>query len=355
MKFLLSCITVFARLRASYISDCRTEHYPQAFDGLDGKPSNWHFVITDASDSDVIYLGGEMGGAGAEQPAIAKYDTAKLRFDWFEILQVPNGSASKVWNLADTTENDLLAALVETDDSEESLLYVLQKESGAPALPAFLFDYKGSGGSTKIGDIKPTKTSNLNWQNSSVLWVVTGYEAGAAWSAMTLFKSVALKLIIDESAQTCSVAKQFASEDGEVFTASTLYAINGAKTLVIGGAIKGSPELLTVYYFNTAAATTKRLTIDYSSYGSATSTDRQSIADFAFYYNDGVTDALFFKTIQVEKGLTGLGTKVFIARISGPGGVGTTVKFLNPNNNASVTATQFLGLKPVSADIVHSI
>jgi hypothetical protein len=114
-----------------------------------------------------------------------------MRFNWIEGHQIIDSSARSVWKLADTTQNDLIAALVETNDSKEALVYFLQKETGASAVPAFKFDYQGSGGSPSMGDIKPNKASGLHWQSSTLLWVVTSHELGASWNGANL-KSVAL-------------------------------------------------------------------------------------------------------------------------------------------------------------------
>jgi hypothetical protein len=55
----------------------------------------------------------------------------------------------------------------------------LDKDSGAPALRAFKFDFKSS---TGIKDIKPIKTQLMDWQDSSFLWIVTaGAALGDSW------------------------------------------------------------------------------------------------------------------------------------------------------------------------------
>jgi hypothetical protein len=167
-----------------------------------------------------------------------------------------------VWNIAVSPDNNLIALLIETTNSKESLLVVLHKESGAPALEGFKFSYQRS---PTMGDIKPNRIKNLHWQDATRLWIVTSYEPGAAWSLMpdSTFKSVALKVEVDVTAQTCTKVDEFASAPGEVFTASTIYKVNGVSMLVIGGAVKSSPEILKVLYHNTVTSNNQVVELDY--------------------------------------------------------------------------------------------
>ena len=74
-------------------------------------------MIADSINRDTLYLGGSMGPSGSEQPLIGKYQADILRFAWQHALQIPDSSARMVWNLAETSANNLLATLSETDDS----------------------------------------------------------------------------------------------------------------------------------------------------------------------------------------------------------------------------------------------
>jgi hypothetical protein len=56
--------------------------------------------------------------------------------------------------VARASENDLLAALVATTSDTESLLYILEKDSGAPVIEAFKFTY---GNAPRIKSVKPIK------------------------------------------------------------------------------------------------------------------------------------------------------------------------------------------------------
>ena len=118
------------------------------------------------------------------------------------MLQTPDGTAREAWNIADTQDNSLVAVQIETANSKGSLLVVLQKDSGAPALAGFKFSYPGS---TTMGDIKPNRIKNLHWQDATRLWIVTSYEPGASWNSMTEVKSVVLKLKFDVTARTYTV------------------------------------------------------------------------------------------------------------------------------------------------------
>jgi hypothetical protein len=134
-----------------------------------------------------------------------------------------------------------------------------------------------------------------------------------------------------------------------------MYEVNGDKMLVIGAAVKASPELLKVFYHNTATSTTQVGTFDYSSaYSSiysvnpSTST-RQAIRHLSYLYVDGANDAIYGSTDEVESGASGLGIRRLIFRITGPGGVGTTVKILD---GYFTNVDEFLALQAVGADQV---
>jgi hypothetical protein len=134
---------------------------------------------------------GWMEENGVKQPLIALFNTVNMAYNYMFMLQIADGTARQAWNIAVTPDNNLVSILLETDNPMESLLIVLHKASGAPALDGFKFGYPGS---PTMGDIKPNRINNLHWQDATTLWIVTSYEPGAKWSTMTEFKSVALKV-----------------------------------------------------------------------------------------------------------------------------------------------------------------
>jgi hypothetical protein len=60
-----------------------------------------------------------------------------MRFAWVHTLQTQSKTARAVWNLAQTNANEFIAALVATYAPDESLLYILDKNSGAPVVLGF--------------------------------------------------------------------------------------------------------------------------------------------------------------------------------------------------------------------------
>jgi hypothetical protein len=101
-----------------------------------------------------------MEESGIRQPLIALYDTVNMKYVYMFKLQIPDGTARQAWNIAVSPDNSLVAILIEIADPKESLLIVLHKASGAPALDGFKFGYPGS---STMGDIKPNRINNLHW------------------------------------------------------------------------------------------------------------------------------------------------------------------------------------------------
>jgi hypothetical protein len=65
------------------------------------------------------------------------------------------------------------------------------------------------------------------------------------------------------------------------------------------------------------------------------------------YISDGGTGVIFGSTYQVEYGANGLGNKRIVFRITGPGGDGTSVDFLNAHFSANTD--DFLALQALNA------
>ena len=100
--------------------------------------------------------------------------------------------------------------------------------------------------------------------------------------AADTFKSVALKVNVDVTANTFTIDDQFASATGEVFTTSTMYSVGSIKMLAIGAAVVSVPANLKVLYHNTAASTTQESVFEYFSvyttwFGNNSPPDRQAI------------------------------------------------------------------------------
>jgi hypothetical protein len=71
--------------------------------------SEWTSVIYDEADENVLYLGGrtEYG------PLLAKFSVQKMIYSWIFGLQIEDESAKTIWNLAETSQNDILVGLAE--------------------------------------------------------------------------------------------------------------------------------------------------------------------------------------------------------------------------------------------------
>jgi hypothetical protein len=263
--------------------------------------------MQDSSNPNLFYMVGWMEENGVNQPLIALFNTVNMSYTYMFMLQILDGSARQAWSIADTPDNNLVSILIETDNPKESLLIVLHKASGAPALDGFKFGYPTS---STMGDIKPNRINNLHWQDATTLWIVTSYYPDTPWSTMsaTTFKSVALKVKVDVTAKTFTIDKQFASANGEVFTTSTMYSVGSVKMLAIGAAVYNEPSKLKVLYHNTADSTTQVREFDYtgvysSFYGGATPSatdDRQAIRHLSHLYVDGTNDVIYGSTDNVE-------------------------------------------------------
>jgi hypothetical protein len=92
-----------------------------------------------------------------------------------EALLTSDGTATQVWNLAVTSQNQLLAALAEVSNSgdvkSQSLLLILEKSSGAPLINGFVMQHDASAG---VKSVQPQAYVTMHWTDSSTLWVVFG-------------------------------------------------------------------------------------------------------------------------------------------------------------------------------------
>ena len=135
MKLLNSLYAFFLGARSHYLDECRSEFYPQAFDGYllnnySGTKFGWK-GFTDPTDEDILYFCGGLHNA----PFVGKYDASNLKFDW---LHLQTANVGNVNSLALTEENNLLAAFCIINGwAVTANLYILHKNSGAPALQAF--------------------------------------------------------------------------------------------------------------------------------------------------------------------------------------------------------------------------
>jgi hypothetical protein len=122
----------FVLFHSEVAGQCHTEHYPVVYDGLGGVNTGWTAALLEDHDHDSLYL----GGYADAQPMLGKFETNNLRYTWLYGLQMEDDSAVQVKNLATSTENSILAALVEIDVDHGFSMYFLEKATGVPVVPA---------------------------------------------------------------------------------------------------------------------------------------------------------------------------------------------------------------------------
>jgi hypothetical protein len=240
-----------------------------SFDGLNNEDTAWHAIITDEADPEIVYLGGESGNSPTTEPLLGKFEANNMRFAWVHTLQtMPDLTARAVWNLAQTSANEYIAALVATTSNLESLLYILDKNSGAPVLRGYKFYYQNA---PQIKQLKPFETQMLHWQDSTILWVLSGHDLGFSWTKSSdslssgSLKSVALKLKVNAHLQTIEVLTQLVSENSQntVYSASRMFMAGNTQFLVFGGGYRGASDSSKHYKYNyicfhyTASGTTE--------------------------------------------------------------------------------------------------
>jgi hypothetical protein len=71
--------------------------------------------------------------------------------------------------------NDMLAALVETTSAYKTLLFLLERSSGAPITEGLLIWYAAA---SPIDEIKPHRTQLMHWSSGDTLWILTGRQSG---------------------------------------------------------------------------------------------------------------------------------------------------------------------------------
>jgi hypothetical protein len=169
------------------VNKCRTEYFPVAINSLNFEDNLWNTFVLDEQTSDTLYLAGYIG----IQPLLAKYEVGNMRFAWMHGFQTESDEMTEVKNLAITEENNMLAALAQTSKDFETMVLILDRDSGAPVVPS----YKLTAPTDQI--IYPIAYNMINWSASNVLWAMTGVERGLTNKQARTDKSLVMKLVID--------------------------------------------------------------------------------------------------------------------------------------------------------------
>ena len=99
-----------------------------------------------------------------------------MRYSWLFGLQNEAETAQTIWNLAQTKDNNILAALGDTSSDNEMLLFLVDRFSGAQVLSPHLIWHDAA--ATSLQTINPSRNQNMYWVSSSTLFVASGFEEG---------------------------------------------------------------------------------------------------------------------------------------------------------------------------------
>lgn len=184
---------------------------------------------------------------GVNGPLVAKLDTVNMRYLWLHKFFSADTSLCAVRNLADTTMNSILvAAGVECSDTARSILFFLDKGSGAPIFKPYVITHDDLG---VFPDISVDKQSTMEWVSADELLIISNFKRTFACRGKSTQRFL-IRLQISESTDTVTLLEHRTFHSDLCNTASLVYTQGGITRIVIAGAVATNDWVIQVGIFH---------------------------------------------------------------------------------------------------------